>query len=771
MRHGMALGLALAVLAPAGVAWGQGAGQTAQLPTVEDPQIPPEPTEVPTLPPIIVRPEPSEQPPDDGVTPPTALASPFDLPSSYPRMSQQRLEGYDGLGLDGAARAGVSLVDLPALATVINRRQLEERQATDMARALEYEVGVLVQQTARGQASPFVRGLTGQQVLILIDGVRLNNSTFRAGTNQYFNLIDPGMVERIEIVRGSQSVLWGSDAIGGVINVVSRGASPWEADYGRLSFNETFSSADLGSYTRGNVEGWVGPAGVFAGGSYQNVNNLDTGGPLGRQPMTDYAQYAGDVKMNWLVGDDQMLTVALQHFEQEDLPRSDRFAPFVLGPPANSPRPTFFDPQQRDLAYVRLQGLSEAALFDAYTTTFSYQRNREATSELRPEQNRLTLSEFDVGTLGFNLTLARDLGWVGTLTYGGDWYYDDVDAVRNRITDPANPASPSVPQNPQFPDDAVYQRAGGFVSWSTHLTERLNLLSGVRYETVSASGTLNEVSGARQHFVRSYDDWIGTAGLVYELAPELRLVGSVSEGFRAPNLDDLTADNPVLQSAEDVPSLDVRPERAISYEVGIKLDSDRLRLQVFEFWTDLRDNILRQAVDAAGNPLPNVTGPLGTLVPGSDRFIRANFDSYVNGTELAGEYLLEGGWSLYGNFWYTYGHDLERDEPLSRIPSAQGVLGLRWRSEQRRSWFDVFTWMVRRQDRYAAQNNTDSRFPVGGTPGYATLNARMGTALGCRRNHQVSLSLENITDKAYRVLGSGVDGAGTSAVLGYTFVR
>jgi outer membrane receptor protein involved in Fe transport len=192
---------------------------------------------------------------------------------------------------------------------------------------------------------------------------------------------------------------------------------------------------------------------------------------------------------------------------------------------------------------------------------------------------------------------------------------------------------------------------------------------------------------------------------------------------------------------------------------------------VFEFWTDLEDAILRQAVNAAGAPVPNVIGPNGVPIPGSSNFIRDNFDSYINGTEVAGEYLLDGGWSAYGNFWYTYGRDLERNEPFSRIPPTQGILGLRWRENHGRQWLDLYTWLVRRQDRYAAQNNIDARFPLGGTPGYGTLNLRMGTTLGQCDQHRVSLSLENLTDKAYRVLGSGVDGPGFNAIFGYEYLR
>ena len=234
--------------------------------------------EEPELPPVIVRPP--EEPAETAAPPP----DPYDLPLSYPTLAGQMFGASEAVGLDSAVRGEKSLFDLPSLGTVIDRQLIAEKQPADMARLLQNEVGILVQQTARGQASPFVRGLTGQEVLILIDGVRLNNSIFRFGPNQYFNLIDPGQVERVEIVRGPQSVLWGSDAIGGVINVVTRSADPLAGNYASGGFTEYFSTADLASYTRAGGEGWYGDWGVFGGASYLNVRDLDRGGRREVQP-------------------------------------------------------------------------------------------------------------------------------------------------------------------------------------------------------------------------------------------------------------------------------------------------------------------------------------------------------------------------------------------------------------------------------------------------------------------------------------------------------
>jgi hemoglobin/transferrin/lactoferrin receptor protein len=703
-------------------------------------------------------PQPGEQAPDapPGGEPPLVgrgVVTPEPMPGQA-ALPLQRDSVYPGLGnqplgsLSGGLRSEMSLLEAPLLATVIDRQLLDEKAPSDMFQALQFEVGVLVQRTARGQASPFVRGLTGQQVLMLVDGVRLNNGTFRAGANQYFNLIDPGQVERIEVLRGPQSVIWGSDALGGVINVVTRGADATSGPYAQTQFVQYYTTADQGSYSRWNVEGWTGSTGVFAGASYLNVRDLDRGGDLGRQPFTNYDQYAADVKIDRLLDPITALTVALQHFEQRDVPRSDRFFPFV---PLAQQRPTFFDPQQRNLAYLRLEGLSLNDMIDAYSFTASYTRSKEGAREIRGG-NR-DEGEFDVHSAGLNLVASTDLDWAGTLTYGADWYHDDVDAFRNRFDD----ASGTLigPRIPQFPDDSSYERLGVFLQWHVDLTERWSMLAAVRYELVELAGTPTlQVNGqdVPRYVARSFDDWIGSLGLNYRLADGWHLVGSISEGFRAPNLDDLVATNPfVQQSGLDLPSIDLNPEHAITYEIGLKIDTPRLRSQAFVFWTDLQDNILRTPVAQAV-------------------FQRSNRDSYIQGVEWYGEYLLGGGWSPYANFAYTFGRDRILDQPLSRIPPTQGVLGLRWRDVRHRHWIDLYAWLVRRQDRVNFQDVTDARVGPDGTPAFQTLNLRLGTTLGRGGNHRLIINLENLFDQAYRVHGSGVDGPGFNATLGYDVV-
>ncbi len=699
-----------------------------------------------TLPPVEVRP-PEEPNVRQIETAPPATSMGGSPSSGFPGLSDSQLGQPGPFGATtGILRSKQSLFETPAAASIRSREEIQERQAPDMFHALQNEVGVLLQSTAAGQASPYIRGLTGQQILILVDGIRLNNSITRRGPNQYFNTIDPGMVDHIEVLRGQGSVLWGSDAIGGTINVVTRGAnSHWAAmhgDYFTREFTQYYNTSNSSPYSRMNVEGWVGRVGVFGGGSFLNVRDLDTGfGDFSRQPGTNYQQYAGDLKFNYMLDKNQMLTVSVQHFEQQDLPRSDRFPGYPLDRNNSNTLggARFFDPQQRDLAYIRYQTLDPlAGTFDALTFTASYHRQREVQTRGIPTTR---FQETDVQTTGLQAVASKDLGPFGKWTTGFDWYYDDV-----------NSPFGGTASGPIVPDDAWYRRAGWFLNSDIPLTNRLNATAGVRFESIETAGTPS-VMNTPVSINPSYSDWIGHVGLVYELTRSVNLVGSISEGFRAPNLDDLMANNPnVLQQGQSLPSLGLTPEHSINYELGVKTDFDRLRTQTFVFWTDIQDNIV--SITAAPNT-----------------FASANQDSFVQGVEFNGDYLLTCQWAVYGNFWYTFGENRVTGAPLSRIPPAQGILGLRYRDPIHHSYFAVYTWMSDRQDRLdTVRDVTDERIPIGGTPGFATWNIRLGRAFGNSDQHRLSLSVENLLDQPYLVHGSGVLGTGITARFGYAWI-
>ena len=173
--------------------------------------------------------------------------------------------------------------------TVVRRRDIEERLPRSAPDALRYEPGVYVQQTAHSQGSPYVRGVTGQQTIMMFDGIRLNNSTFRQGPNQYFFTIDSRTIQRLEVVRGAASTQYGSDAMGGALlatpiqPALALGTTKF---YVRPKFSLRSGTADGELGGRAQLElGYGGKVGFVGGVGYRDVGQLKTAGPI-RSPTT-----------------------------------------------------------------------------------------------------------------------------------------------------------------------------------------------------------------------------------------------------------------------------------------------------------------------------------------------------------------------------------------------------------------------------------------------------------------------------------------------------
>jgi len=177
-------------------------------------------------------------------------------------------------------------------------------------------------------------------VLILVNGVRLNNSTFRFGPNQYLATIDPSSIDRIEVVRGPGSVLYGSDALGGVINIITRKRMDYYLPAAKNSeLNLAYGSADNEQTVRIATEGNVDNMGYWLGADSRNFDDLHGGGDIGTQLYTGYDEYHSNAALSILPDENQRLDLIVQYTRQNDVPRTDKFI--------NSNERRIFNPQER----------------------------------------------------------------------------------------------------------------------------------------------------------------------------------------------------------------------------------------------------------------------------------------------------------------------------------------------------------------------------------------------------------------------------------------
>ena len=226
------------------------------------------------------------------------------VPSDVGKLKDLGIEDLLEVKAVSAVRHDQRQLDSPRSMSVITGEDLRRKNFRTVPEALNELVGVMVQETNYGGGSPIIHGMVGNRILILVDGVRLNSGSYRLGPNQYLNTIDIGQVERIEVIRGPGSVLYRSDALGGVIHVITKAPHPEESTHavsGGLSTR--FSSADRGVSSRAWLTvGWKSLS-ATGGFSSKNFGDLRAGGGTGLVRRSGYGELDGDMRFAYTPSD------------------------------------------------------------------------------------------------------------------------------------------------------------------------------------------------------------------------------------------------------------------------------------------------------------------------------------------------------------------------------------------------------------------------------------------------------------------------------------
>ncbi len=657
-----------------------------------------------------------------------------------------------------ATRTKETAFETPHAANAVDQATIERRSYRTVPQALRDVPGVIVQETSMGQGSPFIRGFTGFRTLFLIDGVRLNNSTFRAGPNQYWSTVDPYSVARVEIVKGPSSVLYGSDAIGGTVQALT--IDPYTYGEGRRGGGKVFyryASAERSHIGRVEASGTLGEhTGLVVGATLKQFGDLEIGS--GTQRNTGYDEADGDIKFEHYPDENQRVVVAYQHVKQDAVPRTHRtvFAVPFAGTTVGDELQRDLD-QERWLAYVQYHSENMEGLFDVMRFNLSWHDQSEVRDRVRPPSGggpgpvRVDQQGTSVGTLGAWAQFESDSA-IGRLTYGAEIYHDNV-----------NSFSTSNPIQGPVADDATYDLAGVYVQDRIAIGECWQLVPGVRfnYAAADAKSVADPETGER---VGIKDDWSALVGSVrfrYLLANEhWNVFGGASQGFRAPNLSDLTRFDSARTDEFEIPATGLDPEKYVTYELGLKQRADDSSLQLAVFYTDIRDQIVRV--------------PTGeTTSDGESVISKANVgDGYVWGIEAGGAHRLGRGWTAFGNITYIEGKvdtfptsaPVVSREYIDRLMPLTAQAGARWERPDSTVYFEGLVRIADRADRLSTRDQSDtSRIPPGGTPGYAVLHLSAGWSPF--RNGHLGLAIENLFDKNYRVHGSGTNMPGRNIVL------
>ena len=641
-----------------------------------------------------------------------------------------------------ATRRAVSSEQVSSGLTVVSREDVEaQKLVTD---ALASKVGVFLQQTTPGQGAPIIRGLKGSSILHLVDGMRLNNAIFRSAPTQYFALVPVSAIERIEILRGTPTSLYGNDAVGGVVQAVTRvpmfDSSETQV---RGEVYTAFDSAELGKTVRATVDVGTHSLASSFSAEYMKTGDRRVGGGERISP-SGYESKAARWVLSATPTDNRSWLFDVQYLEQPETPRIDELVP-GFGQTEPSSSEFFFAPNRRVFAHGKYTVKDGLGGLD-WTTDVAWQRidDDRITRDYEATDRRREENSSDLYGLTFSASRLTDTGsWII-----GAEIYDDK--VRSKRVEEDLLTGTTQERASRFPDGSKVRQAALYGNLQRQLNERNNLSFGVRVSNDDVTLPQTLVSAAANI---NNTDLSGDLGWIFDLSERWQLIANMGLGFRAPNVFDLGTFGSRPGNRFNIPNTTLESERVTQADIGVRYRTDSARVDVMMYSLQYDDRIT--SVDT------------GVVTPeGRDVVQSVNAaESSIRGVEGALHYQLSDALSAHAILNYTWGEQQvsgSAAEPAGRIPPLNGSVSLRYDTV---SDYQLEGWarFASEQDRLSARDVRDVRIDPEGTPGWVVIGMRAQKEFA--QNWWLSLTLDNLLDQRYRSHGSGLDAPGRNVMF------
>jgi hemoglobin/transferrin/lactoferrin receptor protein len=594
-----------------------------------------------------------------------------------------------------ATRTKKDTFETPKPVSVINRKKIEEKAPNNVTELLTELPGVDVNGVGANQSRPVVRGFRGQRILLMEDGIRMNNSRRQQDFGEIPALVDISEVDRVEVVRGPASVLYGSDAIGGVVNIITRipDFKPGTSEvHGSIGYR--YSSADKQNKGVANINGNVGKLGFMLSGNLRKASDYEApAGSFGAIDLDDDVTVNDtgvkdggvNLLLSYNISDQNQLSFKYEYYHAKDA-GFGFIEPDIYDPGSARIQIRYPDQEVQKYTFKYENRTLGFALADHIAFTGYHLRNKRElamnifipfgipgfpTLGITLDADNYT----DVGTLGFRLEFNK--GFKGhVITYGVDFFRDSTENTDSTITTVQvfGPPSVSVDTTPQVPN-ASYRSIGAYIQDDIPLFKRTSLILGIRYQNVNAK--TKETAGLEGlPLVDSTDQTVvGAANLIYGITDQLRLVFSVGRGFRSPNLierffNGVTPEGSAFQARNP----DLNAETSLNFDVGFKYRNKGVYLESTFFNNVIYDGI---RISPTGNKLGNL-----------DIWQNVNVDKLrMRGIEVLGKVAFDFGVSAMANVTYIKSKDLGNPEtPYVDTYSSKFNFNLRYDHPSKLFW-------------------------------------------------------------------------------------
>ena len=546
-----------------------------------------------------------------------------------------------------ASRQQISTLKTPYSVSVFQQKDIEKLASRATPDMLSNIPGVFVQKTNLGGGSAFVRGLTGNQTLLIIDGIRFNNSTFRYGPNQYLNTIDPSIISKVELLKGSGSVQYGSDALTGVVNffTLQPEFTARKTFGGQLSARVATEGMELSeqfkmTYSSENT-------GIVFVGANKQFGDILRGGGLGLQRPTGYNEWDYFGKIRQQLSKIWALEGLIQATQQTQVPvfHKVQLENFKINE---------MDLQKYQRSYLKAIGQYENPIFKKIELSMSQQTSIEQRKLQKNASTTLRAERDEINTLGILADVQSQFSSTWSAHSGIDYFNDRINSSRedNNLTNNSIKALRGL-----YPNNAGYQYQSVYSIHHLDL-DAWQVETGLRYHQNVAS-LPDTTLGLTQ--VKS-SALVYSLGVARAISQGISLYANTSSGFRAPNMDDLGSLG-IVDFRYELPAFDLKPEYSQNYEVGIKISKAKFFQELTLFQTDLENLITRIKTS--------------NVIQAYPVYEKRNVDkAFLRGGEWSGRYELSNSFSAKANISYVYGQSVTLNEPMRRIPPLHGGFSL-----------------------------------------------------------------------------------------------
>ena len=679
----------------------------------------------------------------------------------------------------------------PHQAIEITKEDVDNEPPATSADMLQNSGQVLVQKSQGGGGSPIMRGFEANKLLLVIDGVRLNNAIYRAGHLQNAITIDPSVLEKTDIIFGPSSVLYGSDALGGVIHFVT--ANPKLADSTGLktatNYSAFYNSNNNALTTNLNYSIANQKWGALTSVSYSNFGNSKMGknrlhgydnwglksyyvkqfegkdsmvaNPnTSEQLSTGYNQTDILSKIIYQPSDKLNFALNIQYSTSSNINRYDKLNEFKNGNLKYAE--WYYGPQNRFLASLKTHFTPQKKWLNTGTLILSYQKIDEDRISRKYQSLNKEFQLEDVNVFAINLDLNKIIDSSKMLFYGLEIQHNIVGSQAYIVDISSELKSPFQTRYPN--GGSNYLSSGLYVEYKQQINPKILFTTGIRFSYLYANSQFTDTTFIKLPFTEvnlSTGAPSGNLGLIYQPDGRTIIKTSLSSAYRAPNVDDY---GKVFEKKGNtvIPTNALKPEYAINSEISAEriFGKKSLTLGTSLYFTYLFNAIIRSDF--------TLNGQDSILYDGEITNIQTNVNT--NQAQIYGvsTYL---NWRIIKNltfnttYNFTKGIDLSNNLPLAHIAPQFGKIELIYKNDKFNTAIYSYYNLRKNVKNYGgSSDNLDEAIEDFGTPAWSTLNYRV-SYLGVK-NVALQFSVTNILDIHYKQFASAISAPGRSFMIG-----